>query len=277
MDSRLAPSARPGMTPKKIRAQPIGPSTAPNMAGQARGEGGRMAGPPTNRRSLCLFRLTRFRRGGFFDHKAVTAQTERNRRRPATFVWRVRGRAARVFGVVGSRVGVLEPIRCSGSSQFALRASELFRSRCSLRDWSQFRHSRRPARACRRRVGRSPSIAPTRQTGSRFWDRPFGLSLDRPPRRRRRRRCAHDRRRKFRPAAIALSARSPRRVWRMSSSAASRERKLAPPTRMELRRPRRADDGADLRRAGRGAVAAAPRAERQFQALRPLLRPALSS
>ena len=211
-----------------------------------------MAGRHTNRRSPCLFRLTRFRCGGLFDHKAVTAETARNRWRPATFVWRVGGRAAHAFGVMGSRVGVPEPIRCSGSSQFASRALELFRSPCSPRDWSQFRRSRRPARAYRRRVRRSPSIAPTRQTGSRFWDRPSGLSSDRPPRRRRRRRCQrrrcpHDRRREFRPAAIVPSARSLRRVWRTSSSVAWRERKLGPPPRGTFWLCRRLMDGIQLR------------------------------
>lgn len=68
-----------------------------------------MAGPHTNRRSPCLFRQTRFPCGGLFDHKAVTAETARNRRRPATFVWRVGRRAASVWGDG-------EPCRSSGAN-----------------------------------------------------------------------------------------------------------------------------------------------------------------
>ena len=47
MDFGLPPSVRPGMTSaKKVRAQPIGISAAPNMTGQARGEGGKDGRPP---------------------------------------------------------------------------------------------------------------------------------------------------------------------------------------------------------------------------------------
>jgi hypothetical protein len=58
----------PGMTlgvcvRTKIRAQPIGISAAPNMTGQARGEGERMAGRHIKARRQCLFRFGR----GFTD------------------------------------------------------------------------------------------------------------------------------------------------------------------------------------------------------------------
>jgi hypothetical protein len=42
---------------KKVRAQPIGISAAPNMTGQARGEGERMAGRHIKARRQCLFRF----------------------------------------------------------------------------------------------------------------------------------------------------------------------------------------------------------------------------
>jgi hypothetical protein len=46
MDSGLAAARRPGMTSaQKVRAQPIGISAAPNMTGQARGEGGKDGRP----------------------------------------------------------------------------------------------------------------------------------------------------------------------------------------------------------------------------------------
>jgi hypothetical protein len=41
---------------KRIRAQLIGPSAAPTMAGQARGEGEGMAGPHDKAPPECLFR-----------------------------------------------------------------------------------------------------------------------------------------------------------------------------------------------------------------------------
>jgi hypothetical protein len=127
---------------------------------------------------------------------------------------------ARIWGTVGSGVGVSEPIRCSGSSRFASRASlAFFRLRCSPRDLFQFRHSPRPARASRAWIMRSLSIAPARETGCRSWGRTLGnLTLDR-----RQRPGAHGHRRKSRPAAIPPSARSQRRVWHTSSGVASRE------------------------------------------------------
>jgi hypothetical protein len=46
-----------GWVLKKVRAQPIGISAAPNMTGQARGEGERMAGRHIKARRQCLFRF----------------------------------------------------------------------------------------------------------------------------------------------------------------------------------------------------------------------------
>jgi hypothetical protein len=61
MDSGLAASRRSGMTEQKVRAQPIGISAAPNMTGQARGEGERMAGRFDKAQLHSLFRYSLFR------------------------------------------------------------------------------------------------------------------------------------------------------------------------------------------------------------------------
>jgi hypothetical protein len=59
---------RPGMTKQKVRAQPIGISAAPNMTGQARGEGERMAGCHDKSQPHCLFRFDRFSPGAYLKY-----------------------------------------------------------------------------------------------------------------------------------------------------------------------------------------------------------------
>jgi hypothetical protein len=103
------------LIPENIRAQPIGLSTAPRMAGQARGEGERMAGRHANRRDWRLFRGICPRPGVRPVHNAVTPGRTWNQRRANTLLM-ARGRAPRawercrrfganpMFGILSARI-----------------------------------------------------------------------------------------------------------------------------------------------------------------------------
>ena len=221
-------------------------------AGQARRGGNDGRSPSSSTPRHAFLYLTLSARQGF-DHKAVTAETVRHRRRPRScFTWVVGRRD--VSGAIGIRVGVLDPIRCSESSQFALRQPAIS-PRWSRRDWSRHSaHSRRP-REPTAAVPRLPSTAPTSLDRQAFLrpavrlrdetSSPSMPAVSAPSGA-----VAAERLAGFRPARSRLQR---------DSIAAFDARPQALHRVIEGAPPRRADDVADIRQATAGPAAAARR------------------